>query len=91
MENEPRQLLRGDVINLHETYHGGIRKILYWVAGLDTAFITVQDDLGPDFAIDIPKKEDMPEGRNPMWYLDHCMLFGPKIDKRGNLYASPEN
>lgn len=84
------QLKKGDVTELMTVSRGGIRKILYWVAQTDIAFITVEDDAGPGFAVDIPKKEDMPEGKNPMWYMDHCMLFGPEINKRGNLYASPD-
>jgi hypothetical protein len=76
---ERLQLNKGEVVNLMDETRGGIHKIMYYVMGsAELAFITVQDDKGPDFAIDIPPKADMPEGRTPLWYWNHAMLFGPE-------------
>lgn len=85
--SEQLQLKKGEVVNLMEQTVGGIHKTMFWVALTEVAFITVEDDKGPSFAIDIPKKEDMPEGKSPMWYWHHCMLFGPAVDLQRKLYA----
>jgi len=84
--------------NLHETFWGGIRKILYVEASLDLdngcawtdvkSYIKVQDDQGPDFTVSIPQPGY--EDKSAMWHHKHACLFGPLIGRRGNLYAAPE-
>jgi hypothetical protein len=85
--SERLQLPKGGLIELMDQSRSGIHKKLFWLANTEISFITVQDDNGPDFSIDIPKKADMPEGKNPLWYWDHCMLFGPESDTQRKIYA----
>jgi len=91
-ELEPYQPNKGEMVVLSDTYHAGIRKTLNYVIGSQNlqAWIYIEDDRGPNFAIDVPPKEDMPEGQSVQWLLDHCMLFGPLVKGRGNIYSAPE-
>lgn len=76
--------VKGEVVALSETYHSGIRKTLNYVLGShnNDAWLFVQDDLTGDFIVDIPPKEEMPEGRNPYYYIDHCMLWSQRVGQR---------
>lgn len=85
---EPYEPKKGEVVQLDETYHSGIRKVVNYVIGSENrhAWVYVEDDLTSNFVVDIPPPEEMPEGRTPTYYIDHCMLWSPRIGQR-HLYA----
>lgn len=91
-ELEPYKPNKGEMVVLREQYFAGIRKTLNYVIGSKNkqAWIYVEDDQGPNFAIDIPPKEEMPEGHSVKYYWDHCMLFGPQVNTKRDFYAAPE-
>lgn len=78
------ELTPGRVSDLHETFVGGIRKVLWWAEDTDKAWVAVEDELGGNFSVDVP-----PPPANPIEFMTHIMLHAPSTEQR-KLYASVE-